>query len=78
MIPECEATPPGCNEMKWPWAVGSQPVIFPQEAGMPMGEGRKWYALQHPGRLVSRAMGPGCTTTTLRWTRACATAAACA
>ena len=49
--PECEAMPPGCNEMKWPWAVGSEPVVFPPQAGMPMGEGRKWYALQRLGRL---------------------------
>jgi len=46
VIPECESMPPGCNQMKWPWAVGSEPIVFPAEAGMPMGEGKKWFALQ--------------------------------
>jgi len=46
VIPECESMPNGCNALKWPWAVGSEPVIFPAEAGMPMGQGKRWYALQ--------------------------------
>lgn len=32
VIPECESMPPGCNQMKWPWAVGSEPIVFPAEA----------------------------------------------
>lgn len=46
VVPECESMPRGCNALKWPWAVGSEPVVFPPQAGMPMGQGQKWFALQ--------------------------------
>eukprot|EP00931_Biecheleriopsis_adriatica_P115438 TRINITY_DN91222_c0_g1_i1.p1 TRINITY_DN91222_c0_g1~~TRINITY_DN91222_c0_g1_i1.p1 ORF type:complete len:710 (-),score=132.45 TRINITY_DN91222_c0_g1_i1:108-1991(-) len=46
IVPECESMPTGCYEMKWPWAVGSQDVIFPAGVGMPFGEGKRWLALQ--------------------------------
>lgn len=46
VVPECESMPRGCNALKWPWAVGSESVVFPPQAGMPMGQGQKWFALQ--------------------------------
>lgn len=46
VIADCESMPRGCYEMKYPWAVGSQPVSFPADVGMPFGQGRKWVALQ--------------------------------
>mmetsp|Transcript_29493 Transcript_29493/g.52757 ORF Transcript_29493/g.52757 Transcript_29493/m.52757 type:complete len:724 (-) Transcript_29493:399-2570(-) len=46
IIPQCESMPKGCYEMKWPWAKGSQDVVFPSDVGMPFGEGHRWLALQ--------------------------------
>lgn len=44
IIPECESMPPGCFEMKWPWAVGSEPVVLPEDVGLPFRGG--WLVLQ--------------------------------
>jgi hypothetical protein len=33
VVPECESMPRGCNALKWPWAVGSEPVVFPPQVG---------------------------------------------
>ena len=33
VVPECESMPNSCYELKWPWAVGSEPVVFPAEVG---------------------------------------------
>ena len=38
--------PPGCNEMVWPWAKGSLPVVFPSDVGFPVGDGNHWLAMQ--------------------------------
>jgi len=46
IVPECESMPPSCNSMKWPWAVGSEPLVLPTNVGMPFGSGSRWYALQ--------------------------------
>merc|ERR1719284_1614510 len=46
IIPECESMPRGCYEFKWPWAVGGEPVVFPDNVGMPIGEGETFMALQ--------------------------------
>ncbi|CAJ1458985.1 unnamed protein product [Effrenium voratum] len=46
VVPECESMPQGCSELKWPWAMGSEPVVFPPQVGMPIGQGQKWFALQ--------------------------------
>ncbi|CAK0819590.1 unnamed protein product [Prorocentrum cordatum] len=46
VIGECESMPKGCGAMKWPWAVGSEDVVFPEDVGMPFGENLRWLALQ--------------------------------
>merc|ERR1719401_677199 len=38
--------PMGCFTLKWPWAVGSEDVVFPKGVGMPVGKSTKWVALQ--------------------------------
>lgn len=46
VIGECESMPPGCDSLKWPWAVGSEDVVFPADVGMPFGGNVHWLALQ--------------------------------
>jgi hypothetical protein len=46
VIGECESMPPGCYALKWPWAVGSEDVVFPADVGMPFGGDVHWVALQ--------------------------------
>ncbi|CAK0826643.1 unnamed protein product [Prorocentrum cordatum] len=41
-----EIMPRGCDAMKWPWAVGSDDVVFPENVVMPFGENVLWMALQ--------------------------------
>ena len=38
IIPECESMPEGCYEIKWPWAVGSEEIVFPEDVGLPIGK----------------------------------------
>jgi len=47
LILECESMPPGCQNMKWPWAVGSEPIVLPPHVGIPFGEqGQRFLVLQ--------------------------------
>jgi len=46
VIPECEAMPPGCFDMKIAWAVGMDDVVFPDHVGMPIGEGQRFVVIQ--------------------------------
>ena len=46
IIPECESMPSGCSIMKWPWAVGSEEIVLPDDVGLPFGEGQRWLVLQ--------------------------------
>jgi len=45
-IPLCENMPAGCQDIKWAWAKGSQPLVFPDNLAMPFGEGVRWLAIQ--------------------------------
>jgi hypothetical protein len=46
IIAECESMPKGCYSMKWPWAMGSSPIIFPADVGKAFGGKFRWMALQ--------------------------------
>lgn len=46
VLPVCESMPPGCLEVKFPWAVGGGDTILPPHVGLPMGQGQKWLILQ--------------------------------
>jgi len=46
IIPECERMPPGCQDFKWPWALGGEALTMPSNVGFPFGEGQRWMALQ--------------------------------
>lgn len=46
VLPECTAMPEGCTEMKWPWAVGGRDIVFPDNVGLPVGEGSRFLILQ--------------------------------
>jgi len=46
LIPECASMPSGCSSMKWPWAVGSEEIVLPDDVGLPLGEGQRWLVLQ--------------------------------
>lgn len=46
IVPNCESMPRGCNEFKWVWAVGAQDIQFPDDVGMPIGQGKFFVALQ--------------------------------
>ncbi|CAB9522351.1 DBH-like monooxygenase protein 1 [Seminavis robusta] len=46
IIPECESMPSGCSIMKWPWAVGSEDIIFPEDVGLPFGGEQTMLVLQ--------------------------------
>ncbi|KAL7516290.1 hypothetical protein ACHAWX_001320 [Stephanocyclus meneghinianus] len=37
VVPECTSMPAGCQEMKWPWAVGARDTVFPDNVGLPIG-----------------------------------------
>ena len=36
----------GCQTSKWPWAVGGEDLVLPEDVGVPIGNGARWYALQ--------------------------------
>ena len=37
VIDDCVSMPEGCLEMKWPWAVGVDATVFPDNVGLPIG-----------------------------------------
>ena len=45
VVPECESMPRGCNALKWPWAVGSESVVFPPQVGRAWGLGSLGYGV---------------------------------
>eukprot|EP00930_Biecheleria_cincta_P052949 TRINITY_DN3824_c0_g2_i4.p1 TRINITY_DN3824_c0_g2~~TRINITY_DN3824_c0_g2_i4.p1 ORF type:complete len:681 (-),score=104.86 TRINITY_DN3824_c0_g2_i4:93-2135(-) len=46
VIKECMGMPEGCYSVKYPWAVGSLPLEFPENVGMPFGMGKRWLVIQ--------------------------------
>lgn len=46
VIPECESMPPGCDQIKFVWAVGSQDIVLPDDVGLAFGQGQTALALQ--------------------------------
>lgn len=48
VVPECGSMPRGCQEMKWPWAVGSADTELPPNVGIPLGgdASSRWLILQ--------------------------------
>lgn len=46
VIPDCESMPAGCTNTKWPWAMGSEDIVLPDDVGLPFGEGERILILQ--------------------------------
>lgn len=46
VIYNCERMLMGCQTSKWPWAVGGEDLILPDDVGIPVGNGARFYALQ--------------------------------
>ncbi|CAE7471897.1 moxd2 [Symbiodinium sp. CCMP2456] len=46
VIANCERMVRGCQTSKWPWAVGGEDLVLPDNVGVPIGNGARWYALQ--------------------------------
>ncbi|CAE7410545.1 moxd2 [Symbiodinium natans] len=46
VIGNCERMLRGCQTTKWPWAVGGEDLVLPENVGIPLGNGARWYALQ--------------------------------
>lgn len=46
VITNCERMLMGCQTSKWPWAVGGQDLILPENVGIPVGNGANFYVLQ--------------------------------
>ena len=46
VISNCERMVRGCQNSKWPWAVGGEDLVLPDNVGVPIGDGARWYALQ--------------------------------
>ena len=46
VIPDCESMPAGCTNTKWSWALGAEDIVFPEDVGMPFGEGERILILQ--------------------------------
>eukprot|EP00567_Pseudictyota_dubia_P000268 CAMPEP_0197466362 /NCGR_PEP_ID=MMETSP1175-20131217/65009_1 /TAXON_ID=1003142 /ORGANISM="Triceratium dubium, Strain CCMP147" /LENGTH=732 /DNA_ID=CAMNT_0043002397 /DNA_START=129 /DNA_END=2327 /DNA_ORIENTATION=+ len=48
IVPECGSMPAGCDEMMWPWAIGSANTVMPSNVGIPVGgeNGSRWLVLQ--------------------------------
>mmetsp|Transcript_53968 Transcript_53968/g.101216 ORF Transcript_53968/g.101216 Transcript_53968/m.101216 type:complete len:617 (+) Transcript_53968:45-1895(+) len=46
IVPNCERMIRGCQTTTWPWAVGGGDLVLPDDVGVPVGNGARWYALQ--------------------------------
>lgn len=44
--PACTSMPPGCTNFIAGWAVGANGEAFPEDVGIPIGEGQRWLVMQ--------------------------------